>query len=247
MTSPSIDITWSLAEAEAAHAGFPEIGLAHFWVGVCKAVEVSATELLKAGSLELQAMEGQVEADFLEVREAFAALGISPKLLRRSIRARLGKEIGGAGRPLHRSMALRKVFKTAAAVAKSDGERLRPMHLIAALAEQFSPEIAEAMTRLGYDPSEVMRGLFRWVAEARPGERQKTPRHKMPDKKVKEQDSALQRFGRDLTELAAQGALPPLIGRRAEMLKITHILLQSRKNNLILVGEPEVGKTEIGR
>ncbi len=46
-------------------------------------------------------------------------------------------------------------------------------------------------------------------------------------------------------KLAAQGALPPLIGRRAEMLKITQILLQSRKNNLILVGEPGVGKTGI--
>lgn len=39
MTSPSIDITWSLAEAEAAHAGFSEIGLAHFWLSVCKAVD----------------------------------------------------------------------------------------------------------------------------------------------------------------------------------------------------------------
>jgi ATP-dependent Clp protease ATP-binding subunit ClpA len=58
-------------------------------------------------------------------------------------------------------------------------------------------------------------------------------------------DSALRRFGRDLTELAAQGALPPLIGRREEMLKITQILLQSRKNNLILVGDPGVGKTGI--
>jgi ATP-dependent Clp protease ATP-binding subunit ClpC len=245
MISPSIDITWSLAEAEAAHAGFSEIGLAHFWVGVCKAVEVSVSELLKAGNPELQAMEGQVEADFLEVREEFAAVGVSPKLLRRSIRAGLGKETGGAGRPLHRSMALRKVFKTAAAVAKSDGERLRPMHLIAALTEQFSPEIEEAMKRLGYDPSEVMRGLFRRVAEARPGEKPKSPRHKMQDEKVKEQKSALRRFGRDLTELAAKGALPPLIGRRAEMLKITQILLQSRKNNLILVGEPGVGKTGI--
>jgi ATP-dependent Clp protease ATP-binding subunit ClpA len=55
------------------------------------------------------------------------------------------------------------------------------------------------------------------------------------------------RFGRDLTELAAAGALPPLIGRRDEMLKITQILLQSRKSNLILVGEPGVGKTGIGR
>lgn len=53
------------------------------------------------------------------------------------------------------------------------------------------------------------------------------------------------RFGRDLTELAVAGALPPLIGRREEMLKITQILLQSRKTNLILVGEPGVGKTGI--
>ena len=40
-------------------------------------------------------------------------------------------------------------------------------------------------------------------------------------------------------------ALPPLIGRRAEVLKITRILLQSRNNNLILVGDPGVGKTGI--
>jgi ATP-dependent Clp protease ATP-binding subunit ClpC len=246
MTSPSIDICWSLAEAEAAHAGFSEIGVAHFWVGVCKAAEVSISELLNDGGPELQQMKGQVESDFLEVREAFAAVGVSPKQLRRSIRAGLGRETGGAGRPLHRSMALRKVFKTAAAVAKSERERLRPMHLIAALTEQFSPEIEEAMTRLGYDPSEVMRGLFRRVGDARPGERPETPRPMAQDKKEeKKKESALRRFGRDLTELAAQGALPPLIGRREEMLKITQILLQSRKNNLILVGEPGVGKTGI--
>jgi ATP-dependent Clp protease ATP-binding subunit ClpA len=45
--------------------------------------------------------------------------------------------------------------------------------------------------------------------------------------------------------MEAQEALPPLIGRRKEMLKITQVLLQSRKNNLILVGEPGVGKTGI--
>jgi ATP-dependent Clp protease ATP-binding subunit ClpA len=50
-----------------------------------------------------------------------------------------------------------------------------------------------------------------------------------------------------LVARAAQGALPPLIGRRAEMLKITQILLQSRKNSLILVGESGVGKTGIWR
>jgi ATP-dependent Clp protease ATP-binding subunit ClpA len=57
----------------------------------------------------------------------------------------------------------------------------------------------------------------------------------------------LQCFGWNLPELAATGELPPLIGRREELLKITRIVLQSRKNNLILAGEPGVGKTGIWR
>jgi ATP-dependent Clp protease ATP-binding subunit ClpC len=238
----SIDICWSLAEAEAAHAGFSEIGLAHFWVGVCKAVEVSVSELLKAGSPELQAMEGLVEADFLEVREAFAGAGLSPKLLRRAIRAELGKRSGKFARPLHRSPALREVFKQGASLASVDGGRLRPAHLVVALVEQWDPVVSSAVTKLGHDPEEVLRGLSARLI----GERPKTPRRKTQDQKEeKQKDSALRRFGRDLRELAAKGALPPLIGRRAEMLKITQILLQSRKNNLILVGEPGVGKTGI--
>jgi ATP-dependent Clp protease ATP-binding subunit ClpC len=245
MTSPSIDIAWSLAEAEAAHAGFSEIGPPHFWVGVCKAVEVSVSELLKAGSPELQAMEGQVEADFLEVREAFSGSGLSPKLLRRAIRAELGKRSGKFARPLHRSPALRVVFEQGTSLASVDGGRLRPAHLLVATVEQWEPVVSSAVVKLGQDPEEVLRGLSRLLIEGF-GERQKAPRRKAQDQnEEKKKDSALRRFGRDLTELAAQGALPPLIGRRAEMLKITQILLQSRKNNLILVGEPGVGKTGI--
>lgn len=244
MTSPSIDITWSLAEAEAAYAGFSEIGIAHFWVGICKAVEVSVSDLLDAGSPELQAMEGQVEADFLEVREAFSGVGLSPKQLRRTIRAELGKRAGKFARPLHRNPALREVFKQAAESAAVDGGRLRPAHLLEALVERWDPLVSSAVTKLGHDPDEVLRGLI--------VERQKTQEKRKKDVRAVSEDgempkkkSALERFGRDLTALAAAGALPPLIGRRNEMLKITQVLLQSRKNNLILVGEPGVGKTGI--
>ncbi len=186
-------------------------------------------------------MEGQMEADFLEVREAFSAVGLSPKLLRRAIRAELGKRSGKFARPLHRSPALREVFKQGVSLASVDGGRLRPAHLLVALIGHRDAVVSSAVTRLGHDPDEVLRGLSARLI----GERLKTPRHKTQDEKEKKMDSALRRFGRDLTELAAQGALPPLIGRRDEMLKITQILLQSRKNNLILVGEPGVGKTGI--
>ena len=139
---------------------------------------------------------------------------------------------------------MREVFKQGASLASVDGGRLRPVHLVVALVEQWEPIVSSAVVKLGQDPEEVMRGLSGRLI----GERQKTPRRKTQDKKEeKKKDSALRRFGRDLTELSAKGCLPPLIGRRAEMLKITQILLQSRKNNLILVGEPGVGKTGIGR
>ena len=243
MISPSIDITWSLAEAEAAHAGFSEIGLAHFWVGVCKAVELPVGELLKAGNPELQALEGQVEADFQEVREAFAAAGLAPKALRRAIRAEVGRRAGQFARPLHRSPALREVFKQGVGVASVDGGRLRPAHLLVALVEHWEPMVSSAVTKLGHDAYQVLRGVAERLSDGFEG-RQKTPRQKTEDKK-KKGASALERFGRNLTELAAKGALPPLIGRRVEMLKITQILLQSRKSNLILLGEPGVGKTGI--
>ena len=244
MTSPSLDICWILAEAEAAHAGFSEIGLAHFWVGMCKAVELPVPELLKAGSPELQAMEWQVEADFLEVREAFSGAGLAPTVLRRAIRAEVGRRSGKFARPLHRSPALREVFKQGAGMASSDGGRMRPAHLLVALVGRWESVVSAAVTKLGLDSYQVLQSVAERLAEGFEVERHKTPRQKAEDKK-KRGGSALERFGRNLTDLAARGALPPLIGRREEMLKITRILLQSRKNNLILIGEPGVGKTGI--
>jgi len=53
------------------------------------------------------------------------------------------------------------------------------------------------------------------------------------------------KFSRDLTELAREGKLDPVIGREKEISRLTHILCKRLKNNPILVGEPGVGKTAI--
>ncbi len=55
----------------------------------------------------------------------------------------------------------------------------------------------------------------------------------------------LDKFGRDLTELAREGKLDPVIGREKEIERVTHILARRRKNNPVLIGEPGVGKTAI--
>src|SRR5471030_393492 len=56
---------------------------------------------------------------------------------------------------------------------------------------------------------------------------------------------ALERYGRDLTKLASQGKLDPVIGRDEEIRRVIQILSRRTKNNTILVGEPSVGKTAI--
>ncbi len=56
---------------------------------------------------------------------------------------------------------------------------------------------------------------------------------------------ALQVFGRDLTELAVEGKLDPVIGREKEIERLTQILCRRKKNNPVLIGEPGVGKTAI--
>ena len=56
---------------------------------------------------------------------------------------------------------------------------------------------------------------------------------------------ALERFGRDLTELARQGKLDPVIGRDEEIRRVIQILSRRTKNNPVLIGDPGVGKTAI--
>ncbi len=57
--------------------------------------------------------------------------------------------------------------------------------------------------------------------------------------------SALDKFGRDLTDLAREGKLDPVIGRQTEVERVIHILSRRTKNNPVLIGEPGVGKTAV--
>jgi ATP-dependent Clp protease ATP-binding subunit ClpB len=56
---------------------------------------------------------------------------------------------------------------------------------------------------------------------------------------------ALERYGRDLTQLAGQGKLDPVIGRDEEIRRVIQVLSRRTKNNPVLIGEPGVGKTAI--
>ncbi len=66
-----------------------------------------------------------------------------------------------------------------------------------------------------------------------------------PSPQMQEEESPLKRFGRDLTEVAEQGKLDPVIGRDDEIRRVIQVLSRRTKNNPVLIGEPGVGKTAI--
>lgn len=69
--------------------------------------------------------------------------------------------------------------------------------------------------------------------------------HRITDPNPEDKYQALERFGKDLTELAMKGSLDPVIGRDEEIRRVIQVLSRRTKNNPVLIGEPGVGKTAI--
>ena len=66
-----------------------------------------------------------------------------------------------------------------------------------------------------------------------------------PNMQQEDQQSALEKYGIDLTEIAKSGKLDPVIGRDAEIRRVSQVLSRRTKNNPVLIGEPGVGKTAV--
>lgn len=62
---------------------------------------------------------------------------------------------------------------------------------------------------------------------------------------MRQEDSTIEKFSRNLNDLAKEGKIDPVIGRKSEIERIIQVLLRRRKNNPVLIGEPGVGKTAI--
>ncbi len=70
-------------------------------------------------------------------------------------------------------------------------------------------------------------------------------RQRVTDQNPEDKYQVLERYGRDLTDLARRGKLDPVIGRDAEIRRVVQVLSRRTKNNPVLIGEPGVGKTAI--
>jgi ATP-dependent Clp protease ATP-binding subunit ClpB len=107
-------------------------------------------------------------------------------------------------------------------------------HLFIALAEEKSSNAAEILRSQGVTRDAV----YRVLKDIRGSQR-------VTDQTPEGKYQALQRFGRDLTELARRGKLDPVIGRDDEIRRAIQVLSRRTKNNPVIVGDPGVGKTAL--
>ncbi len=143
-------------------------------------------------------------------------------------------EGAGAGQ-LYLSPELAKVFDTAESLSKKAGDSfVTAERLLLALTIQEGTEAATTLKEAGVTAT----ALNKAIEDIRQG-------RTADSASAEEAYDALKKYARDLTEVAQEGKLDPVIGRDEEIRRTIQVLSRRTKNNPVLIGEPGVGKTAI--
>jgi len=166
--------------------------------------------------------------------------GASPAMLLQRLRQALGRlpRVSGPGAQpgqIYISPRVNEVLTNAETEAqRMKDEYVSVEHLFLALAGLKDGPVSEALRGAGLTREKLLEAL----ASVRGGQRVTSP---TPEGTYE----ALEKYGRDLTALAQQGKLDPVIGRDEEIRRVIQILSRRTKNNPVLIGPPGVGKTAI--
>ncbi len=140
---------------------------------------------------------------------------------------------GGAGQPQVTPTLVRVLDAAQQGATKAGDEYVAQDRLLVALAASDTPA-ARALRAAGATPQ----ALDKAVADIRKGRR-------VDSANAEQNFEALKKYARDVTALAREGKLDPVIGRDEEIRRAIQVLARRTKNNPVLIGEPGVGKTAI--
>jgi ATP-dependent Clp protease ATP-binding subunit ClpA len=181
----------------------------------------------------LLALLGQSES---LVPELLQKIGVPPAKLQSELEhdlSRRHKVEGGA--EVYASLTLRKALDAAQAEAnKLKDDYVSTEHLLLGLLADGGASLKQIFKTHGLKRDVVLKAL----ADLRGNQR-------VTDENPEAKFQALDKYGRDLTALARQGKIDPVIGRDEEIRRVMQVLTRRTKNNPVLIGEPGVGKTAI--
>ncbi|MDG1892168.1 MAG: AAA family ATPase, partial [Verrucomicrobiota bacterium] len=133
------------------------------------------------------------------------------------------------------SQDLRRTFQKAESEASSlNDEYISTEHLLLGVLQEGAARLKEYFKPFGVDRHSILKALV----DLRGNQR-------VTDVNPEDKYQTLEKYGKDLTELARGGKIDPVIGRDEEIRRVMQVLSRRTKNNPVLIGEPGVGKTAI--
>jgi ATP-dependent Clp protease ATP-binding subunit ClpB len=208
-------------------------------IKAAEAIQAAAQDAMRRGNPALEdvhvlmALLSQQETVVVPVLQK---VGVNVTRLREAVTAvleRLPKQTGGASATPSRE--LNRIFDGAEQAARElKDEYTSTEHLLLGIAAQGGSTARDLLHHQGATDS-ALRDALDSVRGT----------HRVTDQTPEQQYRALERFTRDLTEVARRGKLDPVIGRDEEIRRIVQVLSRRTKNNPVLIGEPGVGKTAV--
>jgi ATP-dependent Clp protease ATP-binding subunit ClpC len=212
----------SLAQEEAERLQHHQIGTEHLLLGLMREEGGVAGRVLRDLGLDLRRVEELVtRLSTSEDKSANTQLDLSP--------------------------GTKKVLELAVDEARRMGHHyIGTEHLLLGLVRQQEGIALDVLRRLGVSPEEVRRQTRKVLQESpvqTTQQNQERPQNKQ--RQNNEKTPLVDQLATDLTALAQDGKLDPVVGREMEIERVIQVLSRRRKNNPALIGEPGVGKTAI--
>jgi len=221
----------SYSREEATRLGNDYVGVEHLMLALLRDEEAPVARILREHGISLKAFRRELED---------------------RVRAAVKRPIE-SGR-LIPTRQVEQIFRRAGIEAsRMESAEVQPEHVFLALLRDEASPITQALEQYGIRYANVLE-VFRGepptaMSSSEPFEpSEPSPRRGAGSSYRASQRSRtpiLDNFGRDLTQMAAEGKLDPVIGREREIERVAQVLSRRKKNNPVLIGEPGVGKTAI--
>ncbi len=236
--SPQVKEIISFSREEALRLGNDFIGTEHLLLGLIREGENTAIRILKSFNVDIYELRKEIEL---------------------AVKDKTGKNIANIN-SLPLTKQAEKVIRVTVLEAKAlKSATVETEHLMLSILKnkenvatqilnQFDVDYDLFRQELGIVKSNEPRAEFSDEGDEEFEEEKKFSQSKGSAKSgtaVKSKTPVLDNFGRDITKMAELGALDPIVGREAEIERVSQILSRRKKNNPILIGEPGVGKTAI--
>ena len=239
--SPRVKKVFNYSKEEAVRLGQSTVGTEHFVLAMLQEGEGSAIELLESVHTDMEKLRQHIHT-------LTSSRGLNPPTNYNAIHFTVQAE--------------RAMQATYLEAKRSQSSVIKTGHLILSILRNENDPTTKVLNKLGVNYENLRDRMLPVPEEASPTVNNETSEY-VPDYRLPHENrnrgqqstagqsnnqrktTVLDNFGRDLTTLAEQGALDPVVGREKEIERVSQILSRRKKNNPILIGEPGVGKSAI--